>query len=743
MVSFAYAPLLWGLLLVGAPVLIHLINMLRHRRVAWAAMEFLAASQKKNRTRVFFKQLLLLLLRMAVIAAVVLLAAKPCLRSQLGHWFAGNTTHHIVLLDDSYSMSDRWENTSALDQAKTVIQRIGDDVGREGSQVFTLVRFSQAGRAARGAQPDFLQDQVDREFPQRLRDKLAAIHASQTASEPAPAMEAVDQLLGASNGHNRVVYIVSDFRARQWTEPEAIRKHLRRWNDAEVKIHMIHCVDSARPNLAIMQLAPGPGTHAAGVQMFMEATVQNFSDRLVRDVPVLVEVDGQSQPALRIASIPPRRAVKERFPVRFATAGEHRVTVRLEPDAVAADNFRCAVVDVPLHLPVLLVDGDPEAKDAKYLSAVFAPGGPQATGIQPRIETARYLSANPLDSFRAIYLLNVERLEKSAVAALEQYCRAGGGVGFFVGDRSRTEFINRDLYRNGEGLFPAPVAGSAELMIDYLEKAPDLQVAPHPIFQVFVGERNSFLPLVNVARYMTTAKGWRPSAASGVEIIAKLRNGAPLVLERRFGQGKVVAFLTTASPTWNNWARENPSFVVAMLELQAYLASQPASAAPLLVGSPLQIRLDPARYDPLFRVTTPVEDLVPTASIEAAVGVDGKLGASFLNTDAAGYYQLRLTPKNGKEESRLYAYNVLGDEGDLRILDGQELASRLEGVQYAAHQAAAYQYASEEHAGRSLTETVLYLLVALLLGEQLLAWSASYHPPAAKSRAAAAVGGSR
>ena len=57
MPTFLYSPLLWGLLIVGAPVLIHLINLLRHRRVDWAAMEFLLASQKKNRTWVILKQL--------------------------------------------------------------------------------------------------------------------------------------------------------------------------------------------------------------------------------------------------------------------------------------------------------------------------------------------------------------------------------------------------------------------------------------------------------------------------------------------------------------------------------------------------------------------------------------------------------------------------------------------------------------------------------------------------------------
>ena len=59
MPTFVHPALLWGLLLAGVPVLIHLINM-RHRRVQWAAMEFLLVSQKKNRTW-FCSQLLLLL----------------------------------------------------------------------------------------------------------------------------------------------------------------------------------------------------------------------------------------------------------------------------------------------------------------------------------------------------------------------------------------------------------------------------------------------------------------------------------------------------------------------------------------------------------------------------------------------------------------------------------------------------------------------------------------------------------
>ena len=65
--QFVHQALIGGFLLAILPVLIHLINMMRHKRVQWAAMEFLLASYKKHRTWVWLKQLILLLSRMAIL----------------------------------------------------------------------------------------------------------------------------------------------------------------------------------------------------------------------------------------------------------------------------------------------------------------------------------------------------------------------------------------------------------------------------------------------------------------------------------------------------------------------------------------------------------------------------------------------------------------------------------------------------------------------------------------------------
>jgi hypothetical protein len=252
MPGFVYSPLLWGLLAVGLPVLIHLINMLRHRRVPWAAMEFLLVSQKKNRTWVLFKELLLLLLRMAIVAALVLVVAQPLLRNQWGRWLGGVRVHHVVLLDDSFSMSDQWVGGSAMEEAKAVIRLLGADAARQvHPQQFTLLRFSRAGRVGRNSQPDMLRETVDAAFSARLHAALDKIPVSQTAAGPHDALEAVGQLLGEGDDEHRIVYLVSDFRARQWDDSGDLRKELLRINQSHAELELINCVDRAHQNMAI------------------------------------------------------------------------------------------------------------------------------------------------------------------------------------------------------------------------------------------------------------------------------------------------------------------------------------------------------------------------------------------------------------------------------------------------------------------------------------------------------------
>src|SRR2546428_476109 len=91
--------------LVSAPILIHLINRMRFKRIRWAAMEFLLKSQKRNRRRLIIEQLILLMLRCLLVLLAAFLVARF-----VGQALAStstSTTMHMVLLDDTVSMQDR------------------------------------------------------------------------------------------------------------------------------------------------------------------------------------------------------------------------------------------------------------------------------------------------------------------------------------------------------------------------------------------------------------------------------------------------------------------------------------------------------------------------------------------------------------------------------------------------------------------------------------------------------------
>src|SRR2546423_8718469 len=93
--------------LVSVPIIIHLINRMRFKRIRWAAMEFLLKAQKRTRRRLIIDQLLLLALRCFLVGLVGLLVSRfvGCGDTNLG----GKPNLHFVLLDDTPSMQDQWK----------------------------------------------------------------------------------------------------------------------------------------------------------------------------------------------------------------------------------------------------------------------------------------------------------------------------------------------------------------------------------------------------------------------------------------------------------------------------------------------------------------------------------------------------------------------------------------------------------------------------------------------------------
>lgn len=735
--SFLFPTLLTiGLPLVAVPILIHLINLRRQQRIRWAAMQFLMESQRRNRRWIVFKQLLLLATRMAVIALVVLMLAQLVLRNEWLGILGRGTTHHLVLLDDSYSMSDRWNDSSAFSEARRAVQAIVDQASSQpDTQLVTLLRFSEAASLSAGAQPKVFGEPINDAFRGKLESLLGALDVSETDVGPADALKAIPRLPLAEEGQTLILYLLSDFRARNFASATDIRKLLADLaKDEKIsQSRLVRCVTESRPNLAITSLAPDSGVRAAGVEMWMSITVANYGDAPARGVTVQLEQDGDALPALALDEISPRDQTTHKFRVQFASTGAHELKASLGPDAVDIDNRRYYACDLPAARPVLIIDGSPDGRGGRQLSLALAPGGNIRTGWQPHVEPASFLvDVDRLNEQAAVFLLDMPRLADDELAALESYVRSGGGLALFVGPQTDRSFYNDRLYRNGEGIFPTPLKLPTQLMDREGEATPDLEVTQHPLFQVLAGRRNDFLPLVMVDYYYAVPDDWAPDADDGVRILARLRNNAPLVVEKKFGAGHVVAQLTKLSSgdtplgRWSNWSL-NPAFPVLANELVSYLAAARRVDPIHDVGDDLVVSVEEGKYEPTVRFVLPAEGKARAEVPVEAKPSQGKLTAKLPGVAASGVYQVRLQPLQGELEIRDFAVNVAAGEGDLAIESPAQLTRQLAGVSFTLHDAADLALNAQQLAGFRMSDALLAVLIVALVAEQLFAYMASFH----------------
>jgi hypothetical protein len=570
---------------------------------------------------------------------------------------------------------------------------------------------------------------------------------SATDAGPREALAAAADLLGEGGGSKatEVVWLVSDFRAAQWQSADDTIALVRRLAADGAEVRLIDCAlggakaetvpGATAGNLTLERLEMVGGVPASGVVVPLEVAVRNDSAAIVRDVAVDLREDGAPRPGVRIPEIAAGATAVQRFDVRFTKAGSHVVEARVAGDVLVADDSRSLVVDVVDRVNVLLVDGalaaatPPAAArtgDAFYLAAALAPGAGAPTGLQPRIEPPRALGTLDLRTFDCVWILDVERLDAPEITALETYAREGGGVVFFVGPRTKPEFVNRVLHRDGNGPFPVLLAGAVDLLPDPGERRPDVVVEEHPVVTVLAGQRNPLLDAVRVDRFMAVERGWEPPPEAGLRRLLSLRNGAPLMVERGYGKGMVAAVLTTAAPTWNNWARGNPSWVVVMLELESHLARERHRAETLEVGAPIVVPLDPAIDGIEVDFLLPPDGTIVHQAAQPAAA--GKMEAVLPVTTVAGSHAVRWRRSDGVERERLFAVNVDPDEGLLERIGKEGLDGALAGIPHTYENATAIDPGTRSQAGVSLVTPLLWMLLGLLLAEQLLARSASYHP---------------
>jgi hypothetical protein len=144
--TFLQPFVLWGLPLVLLPIVIHLLNRMRHRPQPWAAMRFLVSATRSSVNNARLRQWLILALRVAAVLMLVLFVARPLAGGWLGWALSPAPDAIIILLDRSASMETTVPATGLTKRAQAVRALV--QAARPFEESSHLVLIDSASRTA-------------------------------------------------------------------------------------------------------------------------------------------------------------------------------------------------------------------------------------------------------------------------------------------------------------------------------------------------------------------------------------------------------------------------------------------------------------------------------------------------------------------------------------------------------------------------------------------------------------------
>jgi hypothetical protein len=129
--SFIYPAFLWALTALSIPIIIHLFQFRRFKRVYFTNVRFLREVKEQTTARNRLKHLLVLLCRLLALAFLVFAFAQPFL-PQTANTVAQGSRAVSVYIDNSFSMQARTQNdVQLLDKAKLKAREIANAYGPE------------------------------------------------------------------------------------------------------------------------------------------------------------------------------------------------------------------------------------------------------------------------------------------------------------------------------------------------------------------------------------------------------------------------------------------------------------------------------------------------------------------------------------------------------------------------------------------------------------------------------------
>ncbi len=557
---------LFGLFAIAIPVIIHLFNFRRFRRVYFTNVRFIKEMKQETQKRSQLRHLIILALRILAITALVLAFAQPYIPFKENKAPIAARNAVSIFVDNSFSMEAVGGNGSLLDEAKQKAKEIV--AAYKPSDYFQLLTNDFEGRHQRLITADEFMTLLEEVKPSPSSRKLPEILSRQF------------DMLSSSQSSRRTSFIISDFQKSSFHSAGSLR-------DTSVSTFLLPVKANSPGNVYIDSCWFDLPLQQAGHGAILNARVWNKSETDLEKIPVRLEING-SQKAVASVDLRAGSSVEVRMPFTNNKPGIQQGVAEVTDYPVTYDDRFYFSFEVTSSLTVLCINGKDENR---YIKALYA----QDSAIVLRNLPEKSLDYGNLSSFNLIILNELPAISTGLAQELKRFTDNGGSIAIVPAS-------NPDLASYNS--FLSSVQCPAYQPLDTADSRIVKLSTESPVFgDVFEktpgsGEglpENTELP--RVFKHFPIAQ----STLSLTHSLMKMLNGRDFLTLTNSSLGQVIQFSVPLDPAFSNFPRK-ALFVPVLYNLA--LISRPPLKLYYTAGQNEAIRINhlAPEADKVFRI---------------------------------------------------------------------------------------------------------------------------------------------
>ncbi|MBD1362760.1 BatA domain-containing protein [Mucilaginibacter sp. ZT4R22] len=504
---FLYPAFLFALFTLAIPILVHLFNFRRYKKVYFSNVQFLKEVQEQQASRRNIKERLILAARMLTLAFLVFAFARPFIPGK-DSADAGKQQLVSIFVDNSYSMQTLNREGSLLDEAKQKARQIASAYSI--NDRFQLLTQGFEGKHQRLLNRDEFNDAVNAVKISPQSRSIAQITARQQS------------LLGMTAGAVKHSYIISDFQKNISGNADAAK--------SDIAVNLVQLKANELPNVAVDSVWLLNATHRPGESEKLMVRLRNYAGKSAEKIPLKLLINGV-QKSLGSFTVAAGASQVDTLAFSGLTAGWQRGEIQLQDNPVTFDNSFYFTFNVNSKLPVLLVDG---GTPNRYLNAVFA--------ADPFFSIKRTQDGNvdyaALSTYPLIVLSDIDNVSAGLAQQLKTYVNKGGTLMVFPS--AEAELLSYRAFLQPMGAaYPGKIVTEAN-------KVSGLNLQSQVFKNIFESfPQNPDLPMVK--KYYTLSGNTKQA-----ESLMKLQTGQSLWEGYSLGKGKLYVAAVALNEDFSN-----------------------------------------------------------------------------------------------------------------------------------------------------------------------------------------------